>query len=46
MQEGGFVAPRGDRETTSGNIGRIVTGGKEEEATGRESHAVGAKGSW
>ena len=45
-QEGGFVAPRGNREATSGNLGRSLTGGKEEEATKRESHSVGVRGMW
>ena len=37
------MAPRRSREETSGNLGRNITTGKEEEATKRESHAVGDK---
>ena len=31
-------------ETTSGNLGSSITGSKEEEATGRDIHAVGSRG--
>ena len=31
VQEGGLVAPRGDRETTLGHPGRNIVGGSEEE---------------
>ena len=45
-QEGGLGASRGNRESDLGNLGRSLTGGKDEEATGRNSCAVGAKVGW
>ena len=45
-QDGGLVTLRGDREATSGNLDRSLTGSKEEEDTGRDSHTVGDRGRW
>ena len=43
-QEGGLLAPRGGIEANWCNLGRNLAGSKEEEATGRDSHPVGASG--
>ena len=46
MQEGGLVAPRVNREKTSGHLDRILMGIQKGGMTGRESCAVGSRGRW
>ena len=41
-----MVEPRGGREATYGNLVINLAGSKEEEAKGRDIHAVGARGMW
>ena len=41
-----MVTPRGDRESTLVNLGRSITGGKEGEAKGIETHNLGERGGW
>ena len=45
-QEGGLVVPRGDKEATSGKVGRSLMGGKEEESTVGYILVVGSRVRW
>ena len=40
------MAPRVNREATSGKRFSSIMGGKEQETTLRDSHSVGARGRW